>query len=387
MDLEKPPPAPVAPVAPAAPPDGCLVAAIRMPVRIVVFVVVVPVRLVWDALVAGGRLLHEKVLVPLARGIGWLLYGLLVWPFVALWRYVLAPVGRVLIVVPARWLYARVLTPLGRAIAFLGRAAGLGLAWLGRALFVWPWVALWQYVLVPVGHGLAWLARQLGAGLEAVGRGIGWLLRVLLVVPAVWLYTYLLTPVGRAIAALCTGVGIAVAWLARVLVAVPAVWLYANVLTPLVRWLVVLPVLAVWRWVLVPVGRALAVLVREVGEALGHAWRVAGYVSLAVGRFLGRLLRWVFVDPVRWAYRTVLTPVGHAVRDQVWRPVARATRQALGAARDTFRQARADLRRALFGLPRQPEPLVRGQREPGAAEARTLGSSTTALTKTAFIKD
>lgn len=37
-----------------ATPEGCLAVAIRIPVRIVVLVLVVPVRMVWDALVVGG---------------------------------------------------------------------------------------------------------------------------------------------------------------------------------------------------------------------------------------------------------------------------------------------------------------------------------------------
>jgi hypothetical protein len=134
--------------------------------------------------------------------------------------------------------------------------------------------------------------------------------------------------------------------------------------------------------VFVPVGRAIAVVAREIGTAIGHAWRVAGYVSLAVGRFLGRLFRWIFVEPVRWAYKSVLTPVGHLVRDAIWRPAAeaarsvgRAARQALTSARESARQTRADIRRMLFGAPPEPEPvsLAKGLREPTVPAARTLG--------------
>lgn len=181
------------------------------------------------------------------------------------------------------------------------------------------------------------------------------------------------------------------AWLARAVWA-GAAWFgrgFWTVAVTLVRWIFVVPAVALWRWVLVPVGRAVVVLVRETGEALGHAWRVAGHMSRAVGRFLGRLLRWIFVDPVRWAYRNVCAPLGHLVRDSVWRPTAQAVkdagrtaRQALAAARESVRQARADVRRALFGAKRaEPEPLVRDRREPDPPQARTLGSSTTALTK------
>ncbi|MGW3731097.1 hypothetical protein ACWDPP_39690, partial [Streptomyces sp. NPDC000851] len=77
---------------------------------------------------------------------------------------------------------------------------------------------------------------------------------------------------------------------------------------------------------------------------------------------------------------------GYVVRDTVLRPAAeaaravgRTTRQALASARASVRQARADVRRMLFGEPRQREAVAR--REPAAAGTRTLGSSTTALTK------
>lgn len=124
----------------------------------------------------------------------------------------------------------------------------------------------------------------------------------------------------------------------------------------------------------------------EVGAALGHAWRIAGRISRAVGRGLGTLLRWIFVEPLRRVYRTVLTPVGHVVRDVVLRPVAEAARLAgravgpiLAAGRDAVRQARADLRRMFLGEPRPPVAVDR--REPAGRDTRTLGSSTTALTK------
>ncbi|MFJ4711728.1 hypothetical protein [Streptomyces sp. NPDC088785] len=342
------------------PAEGCLVAAVRMPVRIVALVVVVPVRLVWDALAAAGRLLHAKALAPLGRGLARLWGVLVVLPLTRLGRG-LAFLGRVAVAVPAVWLCARVLAPAGRAAAVV-------LGWTGRALFVWPWAALWRYVLVPVGHG------------------IGLLAQVLLVVPAGWLYARVLTPLGHAAVLLGTWTGHGLARLAA--------GLYRYLLTPLgraaralVRWTLVLPALALWRWVLVPVGRALGVLLRETGAALAVAWRVAGYVSLAVGRFLAGLLRLVLVEPARRAYRHVLTPLGHALRDRLWRPAARVARRTLGAVRATARQARADVRRALFGPGRPPEPPAAEVREPRDAQGRTLERSTTPLTKTAFIKD
>ncbi|MFF4569183.1 hypothetical protein [Streptomyces sp. NPDC001410] len=362
MDLQKPPPEPQYP-------EGCLAVAIRIPVRIVVLVLVLPVRMAWDALVVCGRFLTDTVLRPLGRALLWIGRAFFVWPWVALWRYVLVPVGKalgwlghVLVVVPLRWLYTYVLTPLGRAVAWVARGIGAGLEWL------------YARVLAPLGRGVLWLLKGVGFLLAAAGAGmfaaVAWLVRYLLVVPARWLYEWVLAPVGRAVAwvagAVVTAIGAVLYWTTRVLF--------------------VLPAQALWRWVLLPVGRFLAVVAREVGEALGHAWRVAGRISRAVGRALATLFRWIFVEPLRWVYRTVLTPVGHVVRDFVLRPVAeaarvvgRTTRQALTTARDTVRQARADLRRMLFGEPRQPVAVDR--REPSGPGTRTLGSSTTALTK------
>ncbi|MET8900350.1 hypothetical protein [Streptomyces sp. NPDC004538] len=320
-------------------PEGCVAAAVRVPVRIVALVLVVPVRMAWDGLVVAGRFLRDTVFRPAGRALAWLGRVLFVWPLVGIWRYAVVPVargvallGHVLLVVPAVWLYRTVLTPAGRGLY-------AALAWLGRYLVVVPAAWLYAWLLTPVGHALAWC-----------GRGLAWCLGMIV------------TGVG----AVLTGVGAVLYWITRVLV--------------------VLPALVLWRWVLTPVGRVLAVIGREVLDALGHAWRIAGHVSRAFGRFLGTLWRWTVAEPARWAYRSVLTPVGHAVRDTVLRPLAdagraagRVTRQALAAARLTVRQARADVRRALFGEPAKPPPVDR--REPSVAEARTLGSSTTALTK------
>ncbi|MFJ9560791.1 hypothetical protein ACIRQQ_12205 [Streptomyces fuscichromogenes] len=250
-------------------PEGCLVVAIRIPVRIFVFLVVLPVRLLWDAFTATARFLWQYLLAPLGRAIGRILHALLVVPLIWLYRYLLTPIGHALL-----WLHARVLTPIGHAVVWL---------------------------LTPVAKAVEWVFGMLGTALY-------WTVRVLLVLPA----------------------------------------------------------LALWRWILAPAGRLLGIVLGEIGEALGHAWRAAGYVARAAGRVLGTLFRWIFLEPARWAYRTVLTPVGHVVRDLVLHPVAQAAR-AIGRA---VRQARADLRRALFGEPRRPAPVER--REPGGRDTRTL---------------
>ncbi|MFE4615321.1 hypothetical protein ACFRJ7_04335 [Streptomyces sp. NPDC056747] len=352
-------------------PEGCLTAAIRIPVRIVVLIVVVPVRLAWDALALCGAFLgrvllrplgraydrfHEHVLAPLGRGIArmaeavatatwWLCKAVLYWPWLGLWRYVVVPIAVHLIAAPAAWLYRTVLTPLGRGLARgaawlharllapLGRGTRLAL-W---AVLVWPWTALWRYAVVPLASGA---------------------------------YRYLLTPLGHALAWLGRGLvrlgkGLATGlmWLGKVLVVIPAVFLH--------------------RWVLAPVGRVLAVIGREIGDALAVAWRVAGYLSLAVGRALKWLARNLLGRPLRWFYRDVCTPVGHMVRDALWRPAkqaavetGRAVRAALASARETVRRARRDAWHALVGGERQPEPVnaIRGQARNlgGAAPQQTL---------------
>ncbi|RFU86742.1 hypothetical protein DY218_10670 [Streptomyces triticagri] len=382
---------------PTAPGEGCLVVAVRLPVRIIVLVLVVPIRMVWDLVASAGRFVGRTLLLPFGRGLAWLgrmlfalpavflwqralkpLAGALatgcVWlaralfvrPWVGLWRYVVAPTGRalarlghVLIVVPAMWLHARVLTPMGHFLAWSGghlatgaallcRGLGTCLSYLAKVLFVWPWVGLWRYVVVPTGRALAWLGLML------------------IVHPVMWLYARVLTPMGHG----CR-------WLGKAALAVVGAVLYWTL-----RILVVLPALFLWRWILVPLGRALAVVAREVGDALGHAWRAAGRVSRAVGRFLALVLRWTFVEPARRVYRTVLTPVGHLVRDGIWRPAARAARSAGRAARqaatsavDSARQARAEVRRMLFGGPgpaRKPIATAEPRRELPDGGPRTL---------------
>ncbi|WNO74579.1 hypothetical protein [Streptomyces sp. AM8-1-1] len=422
MDVEKRPPAHT-PVrrsqgygghqAPAGyePGEGCLTTLVRVPVRIVVLVVVVPVRMVWDLLALGGRALHRTVLRPVGRGLAWVYEAVLtpvghalvrlavvlgkavfVWPWVGLWRYLVVPVVTYGLVVPAVWLYRQVLTPVGRGVAGvligLGRGigwtlgtAGRGIAWLVGRLVVAPARWVHRSLLRPVGQGLAWLAVVLGKVLF-VWPWVGlWRYLVVpvvtygLVVPAVWLYRQVLTPLGHGIVLLAAGLGhglavlgrglwAAVTWVVLTLLVGPVVWLVGT--------LVVAPLVWIFQRVLVPLGR-------EIGAAFAVAWRVAGYVSSAVGSAVRWLVVRLVVRPVRWFYGSVCTPVGHAVRDVVWRPAKRAVVEAGRAAaaaarsaRETIRQARRDAWRALVGGPGYAEPG-----EPLVPRARTLGSTTT----------
>ncbi|MFD9542394.1 hypothetical protein [Streptomyces sp. NPDC060022] len=348
--------------------EGCLTTLIRIPVRIVVLVLVLPVRMIWDALVAGLRVLdrvllrplgralewlYDTVLTPVGRALAWLAVAVLVWPWIGLWRYVVVPVVRYGIVAPLVWLHGAVLTPAGHGLRRVyrtllvpaGRAVGAAVAGLFTVLLVWPVVGLWRYVLKPLGIAADWLVTHL------------------VVMPVAWTYRYVLTPVGHGIAWVFTQLGRGIAATGRGLGAA-AVWLVMTLL--------VLPLAWVYRHVLAPVGR-------EIAAAVGVAWRIAGYISRAVGRALAWLAWHLVGAPVTWVCRTVCTPVGHFVRDAVWAPVkqgaleaGRAVRSALSAARESVRTARRDAWRALVGPPQVTEV-----RELQGSAARTLGRTTT----------
>ncbi|MEU6892140.1 hypothetical protein ABZ934_10120 [Streptomyces sp. NPDC046557] len=183
----------------------------------------------------------------------------------------------------------------------------------------------------------------LGPVLRALGQVVSFLLRLLFVWPWVGLWRYLLGPLVRALYG----------------------YLIAPVARAVYRYLLRPPALAVWRYLLVPLGHGLAWLcvrlyryvLRPVGKVLAWAWAV----SARVVRVLGRGLRWVGWVLLGWplsqVYRYVLTPVGHLLRG-VWR-----------TARAAVREARAEVRRMLFGTP---------PGEPARSRARTLSSTTAA---------
>ncbi|MEV6571226.1 hypothetical protein [Streptomyces sp. NPDC051577] len=286
--------------------EGCLVGVVRIPVKIVAVLVVLPVRVVWDLLVAFGRTLNRRLLGPVGRGLA--------------------------------WCHRKVLRPVARAL-------GLVLATLLKLVFVWPWVGLWRYVLAPVGRGQARLGRALTTHvlapiggallrylLRPAGQGISRLARAA--------YAHLLTPLGH-------GLGRLLPLLGKALFVWPWVALWRYVVTPVA--------VGAYRYVLAPVGRGLYTYVlTPLGHLLRGAWYLAGRVSRALGRGLVRLWRGLVVRPARWAHRRIATPVGHLVRE-VWR-----------TSRTAVREARAEVRRALFGGP---------PGEPVRSRARTLGST------------
>ncbi|WP_327118652.1 hypothetical protein OG206_21950 [Streptomyces sp. NBC_01341] len=341
--------------------EGCLTTLIRIPVRIVVLVLVLPVRMLWDLLVAGGRLLDrlllrplsraaewfcDQVLAPAAKALAWLAVALFVWPWVGLWRYVVVPVVHYGVVVPLVWLHSAVLVPAGHGLRWVyTRLLVPAVAALVTLLLVWPAVGVWRYLLRPLGIGAVWLVTTL------------------VVLPAEWLYGRVLTPlghgvawvlgrVGRGLVVLGRGLWTGGAWLVVTLLVLPGAWVYRRVLAPLGR---------------------------EIVTAVGVAWRIAGFISRAVGRVLAWLGRHLVGAPAVWVFRAVCTPVGRFLRDAVWAPArqaaldaVRAVRGALSTARGTLRLARRDAWRALVG-----EPQVGDARKTGGSAARTLGRTTT----------
>ncbi|MFI1931134.1 hypothetical protein [Streptomyces sp. NPDC020330] len=332
---------------------------VRVLVRVVVLVLVLPVRMVWDVLVAARHTFDRVVRPPVARGLAALARGLgrsLEWLFSGIGWMVGTLIG-VLVLIPSRWLYTSVLTPLGHGLRWIGtallapaaRGLGTGLTWLFTTLLVLPLAAAWRYVIVPVAHyGLivpvVWLYE---AVLTPLGLGAAWVLGRL------WQGTaWVLGRLWRGAAATGRGLGVALVWLVMTLLVAPVSWTYRRILAP--------------------VGR-------EAAAAFEVAWRIAGYLSRAVGRALATIARYLIGAPVSWAYRTVCTPVGHFLRDSVWAPARRAAaeagrtaRAALASARETVRRARRDAWRALGG-----STGGAWSGEPVGIPARTLGSTTT----------
>lgn len=172
---------------------GCLTAVARG----IALVVVVPVRLVWDALAFCLRHLWRWILAPVGRALGWLIDVLILTPLRWLWQWVVVPVAKalwwlvdLLVLTPLGWLWQWVVVPVARA-----------LWWLVDLVVVTPFGWLWRYVLAPVGRvagaALAWAWHVAGTVSRAVGRAVSWVLWHAVGRPLAWTYRVLLTPVGH----------------------------------------------------------------------------------------------------------------------------------------------------------------------------------------------
>ncbi|EFE74404.1 predicted protein [Streptomyces filamentosus NRRL 15998] len=316
------------------PGEGILTTLIRIPVRIVVLVLVLPARMVWDALTALWHAADRVLLRPLGRALLWLL--------------------DTLVLTPLTWLFTWVVAPLGKAAA-----------WLAVALLIWPWIGLWRYVIVPVarygiaapavwlyahvltplGHGLRWIGTALLLpALYGLGNGIGWLITMALIVPLQFLWRYVAVPV------------------VRYGLVVPVAWLYANVLTP------------------IGLGTAwvLGTLWQGTAWALAQLWRGIA----ATGRGLGLAVAWLvmtlLVAPLGWGVPPDPHPARPGDRRRVRGRLA-DRRVRLPGRRPGPRMARveSDRRTGLLGVPhgvhpRRPLPARRGL-GPGPARRRRSG--------------
>jgi hypothetical protein len=217
-------------------PPGC----IAWPARVIAVLIMVPLRLLWEAIALIGRFVHAYVLRP----IGWLLMTLVVtplrWLFLTL---IVSPVRWLwlwLVVRPASLLYRAVLVPVGRALyRYLLTPVGRGLRRLvvGLAIIILTpiaWVvggvvkavlALYRFVrpaLAAVGHVLMDALSFGGRAADAVVRFIGLVLYQVIVRPLQWLWRTLIRPV---LAAMW--------WAWNLIVVSPLRWVTVGILRPI----------------------------------------------------------------------------------------------------------------------------------------------------------
>ncbi|WP_344444896.1 hypothetical protein [Kitasatospora nipponensis] len=364
-------------------PQGCLVAAVRVPARVVAVLVVMPLGFCWELLRAAARALAGVLTVAarwLERAAGMLWRVLVVRPCGLLYRHLLTPLGRAL---------AAVGRVVGRALAAAGRVLAAGLRLLARALLVVgrvlkaaveagatglgelvglllgvlvvvPAAFLLRRLLIPLGRHLGrWslvplkllsrylivpLGRALVALVDGVNRGLTLLLEVALPAVARALYRYLLLPLGRALAAAVRLLGAGAGLLAHALVRLLVLTVRGLriAIEALVEYALVRPARAAWRYLLVPAGRALGWLVTRLwrhlllplgrpllgglGQVVTWAWRLGG-----------QLWRLLVMRPCRW------------VRRDLWWPLKAEVRRAARAAAATVRETLREVRRSLFG--------------------------------------
>ncbi|MGX1809635.1 hypothetical protein ACWIGI_28275 [Nocardia sp. NPDC055321] len=229
--------------------------------RAIAVVIFLPLRLLWE----GCKLLGRVVVATLE--------------FVL--DHLLAPIGRFI----RRW----IVRP---AIVFVKD-------------YLWGLVIqqlLWGAILTPLGALLLdFVLRPLKNAVEqwiwrrALRPALVWLGTRVIAPTAGWIDRWILRPVTRAV--------VRITWF-------------------LVKWLIVVPVLAVVRWIILPIAHAF-------GAALAFGWRVAtvivGFLVVAPCRYLYRtVLRPLFtalarawrttvVRPLRWINARVLRPVNRAI--------------------------------------------------------------------------
>ncbi|MDQ0369306.1 hypothetical protein [Catenuloplanes indicus] len=207
-------------------------------------------------------------------------------------------------------------------------------------VFVVPIRFLWEIVkrtVLLIGAALSW------AGVYLFWLPLRWVWLNIIWLPLRWVWLNVIWPPVR-----WTGVnliGKPLRWLFVHLVALPVGWVTVTLIYRPLRWLaralrpaasavlrgLAWTVEASWslieRWVFRPIGWALRVL----ADALAWAWR---HSAVPFGRGIAWLWRHTVVPVARgvaWIWSHTVTPVWRFVRDDVWRPIADATRDVLRA--------------------------------------------------------
>ncbi|WP_157228800.1 hypothetical protein [Nocardia brevicatena] len=214
--------------------------------RAIAVVLLVPVRLLWEAVKLCGRTVVaacvyvlDRLLVPMGRFVWywlvrplWLFVKDVVWGWAlqhVLWGLILTPLGALLmdwLLRPLRhaverWLWLLLLPALELLWRWVLRPAlyafVVTVEWLWRWCVEWPLRLLWRWVLRPF-----WV---LVAAIVSYGwRGATAVVRVLVVIPCVFVYRTVLCPVLRALGAV---------WEAAVVRPIRAV--HRHVLAPMNR--------------------------------------------------------------------------------------------------------------------------------------------------------
>ncbi|MBO2449020.1 hypothetical protein J4573_18095 [Actinomadura barringtoniae] len=253
-----------------------------------------------------GRWFYRMLLAPIGRFFAWIGRGMAT-GFTRLWRGLLWLLN-VLIVLPLT-LVGRGLAWLFRGIATAAGAVAMAIAWVFATVVVLPLALLWRHILRPPLQGLWWLLRKIGSGLAYIGHGIAAIGRaigaglaaVARVIGAGLAY------IGRGIAAVFRAIGSGIAAVWRVIAAAFAwAWRTASmILRRLGRVLIVIPALAIYRYVLRPIG-------------LGVTWVWRTFVVLPA-RWIGSVVRTVWHvtvrAPLRWINQSLVLPVRVAARD------------------------------------------------------------------------
>ncbi len=195
------------------------------------------------------------------------------------------------------FLLERLLTPLGSLV----RHWVIRPAWHLLKDFVWDWLlhqVLWGLILTPV------LAFLLDFVLRPLRRAIEeWLWRRVLVPAALTLWRHVLVPVATQLWR----------WVLR-----PVARVVVGVVALLLEWLVARPIVALWRWVLAPLLRVSRVTLRFGWRMATRVVTVLVVIPCVyvyrtvlrpVSSALGTVWNALVTRPARWVHRGVVVPM------------------------------------------------------------------------------